>query len=91
MKNDEKYVYVRIVTTAGDCPEAPKFEEIPADQPVQVFLKQCSEELKLVDTSGWLLSGTDGKIDEKITWSSLGLTGKQILEWGPDAGGGGIA
>jgi hypothetical protein len=91
-KPDDKFVHIRITTTSGDCPPPPDFHKVPVHQPVKVLLDKCQKELGLASTEGWLLRKGQTLIDPTRNWESQGFAGgEHVLDWGPDAGGGGHA
>jgi hypothetical protein len=90
--HNEKFVKVSISTTAGFFP-AEGFDQVPANQKVDVELKHAQNKLKIKDTTGWVATVTNASgrrtIDPERSYSDNQLAGTVEIDWGPSEGGGG--
>jgi len=87
-----EHVGVSVSTTAGFYP-AEGFNQVPANQRVEVDLDKAKDALKIKDTTGWVATVTlpSGKREINIAQSyrENGLSGDVEIDWGPSEGGGG--
>jgi hypothetical protein len=90
MEQGEKFVDVRVVTTAGVYPES-GLERVSENQPVKIILKKADETLYITNTAGWIGVVGGRKIDIERSYRDNGLSGRVEIDWGPDHGAGGHA
>lgn len=89
-EHQEKFIEVRVVTTAGVYPES-GFERAPEKEQVRVVLKRADEKLHITDPQGWIAVVSGRKVDINRTFRENGLSGRIEIDWGPDHGAGGYA
>lgn len=86
------HVAVSISTTAGFYP-AEGFDQVAANQPIEVELKKAQHALKINDTTGWVASvitaGGKQVVAPSKSYQDNGLSGQVEIDWGPSEGGGG--
>lgn len=89
-KTEARTVNVRVLTTSGKYPEN-GLEKVPETEPLQAILDRAAAALGIVDTARWKLALKDRTeiLSPTATYAQLGLHGAAMLDWGPDAGGGG--
>jgi hypothetical protein len=89
-EHQEKFVEVRVVTTAGVYPEV-GFDRAPEHEHVRIVLKKADEKLHITDTAGWIAVVQGRKIDISKSFRDNALSGRVEIDWGPDHGAGGNA
>jgi hypothetical protein len=89
-EHNDKFVEVRVVTTAGVYPET-GFERAAENQLVESILKKADEKLHITDTTGWIAVVGGRKIVVTKSFRDNALKGRVELDWGPDHGAGGHA
>lgn len=89
-EHHEKFIEVRVVTTAGVYPES-GFERVSEKEHVKTLLKRADEKLHIMDSQGWIAVVSGRKIDINRTFQENGLSGRIEIDWGPDHGAGGHA
>lgn len=91
-KSQAHTINVRVLTTSGKYPDH-GLEKVPDSEPLQAILDRAATALGIVDTSRWKLALKDRTetLLPSVTYAQLGLHGEAMLDWGPDAGGGGEA
>lgn len=89
-KNEATTINVRVLTTSGKYPKN-GLEKVPETEPLQAILGRAAAALGIVDTARWKLVLKDRTevLSPTTTYVQLGLHGAAMLDWGPDAGGGG--
>lgn len=88
--DDHEHVEVAVVTTSGRYPAAGE-NRAPEHQPVEHELRKAQEALRIVDTAGWVARVNVGEIDPARSYVENHLSGKVVIDWGPNHGGGGDA
>lgn len=83
-----QFVDVAVSTTSGRWPHS-DFEQVPAHEPVRVVLDKAGRELKLTDTSNWVVEVDGQTIRPNSSYDDNGLQGQVVIDWGPGHGGGG--
>ena len=86
----EQHVEVQVVTTSGTFPTEGS-HRAPANQPVEIVLKQAQKKLEIADTEGWIATVSNTEIDPNKSYAECGLKGGVKIDWGPKEGGGGKA
>lgn len=84
----EPHVDIKVVTTSGSYP-VDGFDEVPVRQKVRIELDKAAKKLNLTDTSGWVATVDGREINIDQSYQDNGLTGKAVIDWGPNEGGGG--
>jgi hypothetical protein len=84
----ETHVEVQIVTTSGKYPDA-GFDDVPANQKIRVELEKAARKLSITDTTGWVATIGDRELSIDQSYRENGQTGKIVIDYGPQEGGGG--
>jgi hypothetical protein len=89
--NHTRTINVRVLTTSGKYP-LEGMQKVPETETLQAILDRAAEALRIVDTARWKVALKDGTevLSPTATYVQLGLHGEAMLDWGPDAGGGGV-
>lgn len=90
---DVKLTEAQLQTTSGTYPkEDGKFDKVPSKEPIGKFVEKAVKQLKITNTSGWVLTASGNAVDPAKTWDQAGFAGKKVvLDYGPDHTGGGNA
>jgi hypothetical protein len=91
---EERKVKIAISTTAGFFP-AEGFDEVAANQKVEVQLGKTARKLEITNTENWVATvyTPTGKKTVVVasSYTDNGLSGEITIDWGPSEGGGGAS
>jgi hypothetical protein len=90
----EGKVKLAISTTAGFFP-AEGFDEVAANQKIEVQLGKAARKLEITNTENWVatVNTPTGRKTVAVASSYIenGLSGEVTIDWGPSEGGGGAS
>lgn len=84
-----KTLGVAVLTPSGTFPNDTDYRRAHEGEHIEVILKKAAEELKLTNTSDWVVLYENREIDGHKTFEQEGLSCVIELEWHKREGGGG--
>ena len=85
----EKKIELKVVTTAGNFPEA-GFQEFNIHEKLETVLKEAARALKLHNTDGWIARLGDRQLNTALSLEANGIPNKSKISWAPSEPGGGL-
>lgn len=86
-----KKIDVLVITPSGIFPKNEKPRQEHLDDPVREVLEKAAKELKLTDTTGWVVMVDERQIDPDASFEANRLSGSVELDWHKPEGGGGAS
>lgn len=81
-------IEVKIVTTAGNFPEA-GFRAYTADEKLSKVLEEAADHLKLQNTGSWIAKLDGRTLDPALSLAENHIPNKSKISWAPAEPGGG--
>lgn len=84
-------IEVLVITPSGIFPKNEKPRQVAADDQISAVLEKAAKELKLTDTTGWVVSVNERPLNPDLSFAANGLSGTVELDWHKPEGGGGAS